>query len=101
MEKDDNGDSKAIWQHEAPWLSSFKPLGYSELDKYFYIVNEVNGEIISLDITNGDMITSYKIQKNIAAIKMSNSGKYIAWRLKTGEFSYISYPFKSCEVPNE
>lgn len=101
MEKDDNGDSKAIWQHEAPWLSSFKPLGYSKIDKYFYIANEVNGEIISLDISNGDMITSYKIQKNIAAIKMSNSGKYIAWRLKTGEFSYISYPFKSCEVPNE
>jgi len=101
MEKDENGDAKAIWENEAPWLSSFKPLGYCELDKYFYIVNKVNGEIISLDISNGNMITSYQIQKNIDDIKMSNSGNYIAWRLKTGKFSYISYPFKSCEVSDE
>jgi len=101
MEKDENRDAKAIWENEAPWLSSFRPLGYCQVDGYFYIVNNTEGEIISLDINNGNMISSYQIQKSIEDIKMSNSGKYIAWSLKTGEFSYISYPFKSCEVSDE
>jgi len=101
MKKDDNGDAKVMWKNEAPWLSEFEPLGFCKIDGYIYIANRVEGEIISLDISNGNMISSYQIQKNIEDIKISNSGKYIAWRLITGEFSYISYPFQSCEVPNE
>ena len=101
MEKDNNGDANVMWKNEAPWLSSFEPLGFCKIDGYFYIVNKKKGEIISLDINNGNIISSYRIQRSIEDIKMSNSGKYIAWRLKTGEFSYISYPFKSCEVSDE
>lgn len=101
MKKNKDGYAQVMWENEAPWLSSFIPLNYCKVDGYFYIVNKDDGEIISLNISNGDMISSYRVQKNIVDIKMSNSGKYIAWKLKTGEFSYISHPFKSCEVSDE
>ncbi len=95
---DKNNRAKKIWQIEDPGLETFIPLGYCKLDKYFYIVDKNSGEMLSIDINNGDIINNYQLQRGIKEIKMSNSGDYIAWRLATGEFSYISYPFKSCEV---
>jgi len=95
---DANNRSKRIWRVEDPILSDYSLLGFSKEDKNFYIVNKQTGELISLDIKNGDILNTYKLQENIIDIKMSENGKYIAWTLKTGEFSYISYPFQSCEV---
>lgn len=101
MVKEKNGEAKKIWEIEDPRLGSFSPLGYCKLDDYFYIVDRTSGEMMSIDKNSGDIINMYKLQNSIEDVEMSNSGKYIAWRLKTGEFSYISYPFKSCEVSDE
>jgi len=95
---DANNRSKMIWRVEDPILSDFSLLGFCQLDNNFYIINKQSGELISISIDNGDMVNTYKLQENIIDIKISDSGKYIAWKLKTGEFSYISYPFQSCEV---
>jgi len=97
---DTNNRSKMIWKVEDPILSDFSLLGFCQLDNNFYIINKQSGELISISIDNGNIVNTYKLQENIIDIKLSESGKYIAWKLKSGEFSYISYPFQSCKVSN-
>lgn len=99
--EDGNGNSKKIWEIEDPKLETFSTLGYCQLDGYFYIVSFHSGDMMSIDKNNGDIINIYNLQKNIDYISISYSGKYIGWTLKTGEFSCIQHPFKSCKVTDE
>jgi len=99
--KEDNGYARMIWEVEDPSLESFVPLGYCKSNQYFYIINKSSGDMISIDKLNGNIMKFYRLQDSLEDVQMSKSGKYIAWRLKTGEFSYISYPFQACEVTDE
>ena len=81
-----------------PVLWSYKHVGYSELLKAFLIFNEIEGKLLAISAHNAEVIKIYQLPASISEIKISNSGEYIAWRLKTGEFSFMVFPFEDYQI---
>lgn len=94
-ETNGEGFARTEWQVEDPSLENFLPLGFCQMNQLFYIIDKISGTAYSICSESGDVVDSYLFQEGIDDIKMSMSGKYIAWKLKTGEFYHSLYPFSS------